>query len=120
MLASLICKAKEREKDKRARDQRPAEYLDPSSKLWVVLPNVAWDLDDLGIVSVHLSPASPRPDTCRRIGDDEIRPQRNGPKYLGRRKGHQPEVPATAKTLRMRHHLFELTLALVERANGRD
>ena len=118
MLARLIRKAKEPEKDKSARDQRPAEYPKANSQIWVVLPNDARDLVDLGIVTVHISPAFPRLDTCLRIGHDEIRPQRNGPKYLGRRKGHQPEVPATVKTLGMDHYLAELTLAPVERVNA--
>jgi hypothetical protein len=119
MLARLIRKAKEREKDKSARDHRPAEYPEATSQIWVVLPNDAWDLDDLGIMAVHFGPAFPRSDTLC-IGDDEIRPQRNGPEYLGGRKGHQPEVPATVKTLGVNHYLPELTLALVERVNGRD
>ena len=68
---------------------------------------------------MRVGPTFPRCDTVLRIGDDDIRPQRNGPEYIGGRKGHQPEVPATAKTMR-RHHLLELTLVLVERANGRD
>ena len=119
-LARLIRKAKEREKDKSARDQRPAEYLEAISQIWVILPNEACDLDDLGIVAVRVGPAFPRCDTRLRIGDDEIRPQRNGPEYLGGRNGHQAEVPATAETMGMRHYLLELTLALVERANGHD
>jgi hypothetical protein len=47
MLARLIRKAKECKKDKRARDNQPAEHLDAASHMWVILPNDAWDLDDL-------------------------------------------------------------------------
>ena len=88
MLARLIRKAKERKKGKRACDNQPAEHLDAVSHKWVILPNDAWDLDDLGIVAVHVGPAFPRPDTRLRTGHDEIRSQRNCPKYLGGRKGH--------------------------------
>jgi hypothetical protein len=120
MLARLIRKAKEREKDKSARDQRPAEYPEGTSQIWVVLPNDAWDLVDLGIVAVRVSPAFPGLDTHLRIGDDEIRPKRNGTKYLRGRKGDQPDVPATAQTLGMYHYPAEPTLAFVERIDGRD
>ena len=85
MLARLIRKAKEPEKDKSARDQRPAEYPEAISQIWVVLPNDTWDLDDLGIVSVRVGPAFPGFDTRLRIGDDEICPQRNGPEYIDSR-----------------------------------
>jgi hypothetical protein len=118
-LARLIRKAKEREKDKSARDQRPAEHLEAISHTRVTPPDEACDLDDLGIVTVRGGPALPRCDTCLRTDDNDIRPQRNGPEHLGGRKGHQAEVPATAK-LGMRRHLLEQTLALVERANRRD
>jgi hypothetical protein len=107
MLARLIPKAEECEKDKSTRDQRPAEYLEATSQIWVILPNEACDLHYIGIVAVRGGPALPRLDTCLRIGDDEIRPQWNGSEYLGGRNAHQPEVPATARTLRMRHHLVE-------------
>jgi hypothetical protein len=120
MLARLIREAKEREKDKSARDQRPAEHFEVVNHTRVIPPDEACDLDDLGIVAVCVGPAFPRCDTRLRIGDDDIQPQRNGPKYIGGGKGHQPEAPATAKTLGMRHHLLELTLVLVERPNGRD
>jgi hypothetical protein len=118
-LTRLIRKTEERKKDKRARHQQPSEYLEAISQMWVILPNDAWDLDDLGIVAVRVGPAFPRLDTRLRIGDDEIRPQRNGPEYLDARNGHQAEVQATTGTLGMRH-LLELTLALVERADGYD
>ena len=88
MLARLIRKAKECKKGKRARDDRPAEHLDAVSHGWVILPDDAWDLDDLGIVAVHVGPAFPRSDTRLRGGHNEIRSQRNGPKYFGGRKGH--------------------------------
>ena len=119
MLERLVRKAKEREKDKSARDQRPAEHLEADFHTRVIPPDRACDLVDFGIVAVRVGPAFPRCDTALHIGDDDIRPQRNAPEYIGGRKGHQPEVTATAKTLR-RHHLLELTLVLVERANGRD
>jgi hypothetical protein len=120
MLARLIRKAKEREKNNSACNQRPSEYLEATSQIWVVLPNDAWDLDDLGIVAVRVSPAFPGLNTYLRIGDDEIGPKRNGTKYLRGRKGDQPDVPATAQTLGMYHYLAELTLAFVERVDGRD
>ena len=118
-LARLIRETEECEKDKGTRDQRPAEHLEATIQIIVIPPDEACDLGDRGIVAVRVGPAFPRSDTRLRTDDDDIRPQRNGPEYFGGRKGHQPEVPATAETLR-RHHLPGLTLALIERANGRD
>jgi hypothetical protein len=118
MLACLICKAKECEKDKRTRHQRPAKYPKATSEIWVILPNNAWDLDDLRIVAMCVSPAFPRLDIRLRIGDDEIRSQWNGPKYLSSRKGHQPEVPTTVKAMGMDDYLPELILASVKRVNA--
>ena len=77
MLARLIRKAKEAEKDESARDKRPTVCLDAAG---VLPPNDAWDLDDMGKVAVREGPSFPRFDTCLRIDDDKIRPQRNGPK----------------------------------------
>jgi hypothetical protein len=119
-LARLIRKAKEREKYKSARDQQPAEHLEAVSHTRVIPPDEARDLDNLGIVAVRGGPTLPRCDTFLRSNDNDIRPQWNGSENSGGRNAHQPEVPATAETLGMRHHLLELTLALVERANGRD
>ena len=118
ILECLTRKAKEREKYKRARDQRPAEYPEATSQIRVVLPYDGRDLDDFGIVSMRVSPAFPRLDTRLRIGDDEVCPQRNGPEYIDGRKGHQPEVPATIETWTRGHHLPKLTLAPVERVNA--
>ena len=120
ILARLIGKAKEAEKDKSARNKRPTVCLEAAASPGVILPNGAWDLEDMGVVAVRIRPAFPRCDTYLRIVDDEIRPQRNGPNYLGGRKGHQPEIPATVKTLRMSHYLAELASPLVECANAHD
>jgi hypothetical protein len=86
----------------------------------VIPPDEACDLGDRGIVAVRVGPAFPRSDTRLRTDDNDIRPQRNCPENPSGRKGHQPEVQATTGTLGVRHHLLELTLALVERADGRD
>ena len=118
-LARLICETEECEKDKGTRDQRPAEHLDVIH-IMVIPPDEACDLGDRGIVAVRIGPAFPRCDTRLRIDDNDIRPQRNCPENLSERKGHQPKVQATTGTLGMRHHLLELTLALVERADGHD
>ena len=118
--ARLIRKTEECKKDKSARDQRPAEHLEAVSSNGDTLPDKSCDLGDRGRVAVRVGPAFPRCDTFLRIGYEDIRPQRNCPKYLGGRKGHQPEVQATIGTLGMRHRLLELTLALVERADGYD
>ena len=90
MMAYRIRKAKEREKDESRRDKRPTVCLEEAG---VLLPDDAWDLNDMGIVAVGVCPAFPRFDTCLRIDDDVIRPQRNGrerPEHLGGRKGHCP------------------------------
>ena len=120
MLASLIREAKEREKHESARDKRPTVCLETTRVQRVSLPNRVWDLVDMGVVAVRIGPASPSCDISLRTIDDEIRPQRDGPDYLGRRKGHQPEIPTTVETLRVSHYLVELTLAPVECANARD
>jgi hypothetical protein len=120
MLARLIRKAKEREKNKRARDNQPTEHLEANSYWWVILPDETRDLADRGIVGVYVGPARPRRDTHLHIVYDDIRPQRNGPEYLDAGKGHQAEVPATTRTIRRRHKLVELTFTLEERVNGQD
>jgi hypothetical protein len=119
MLARLIRTAEEREKDERARDQRPAEHLEPDRHNWVILPNEACELVDRGIVAVRVGPAI-RSDTQLRSLHDVICPQRNGPEYLDGGNGYQAEVPAAAGTMGRRHYLLELTSALVERINGYD
>ena len=118
--ARLIRKTEECEKDKSARDQRPAEHLEALMCNGDTPPDKSCDLGDRGRVAVRVGPAFPRCDTFLRTGYDDIRPQRNCPEYLGGRKGHQPEVQATTGTLGIRHCLLELTLALVERADGCD
>ena len=118
MLARLIRKAEEPEKDKRARDKRPAEHLEADSHLWVFLPNDAWDLVDRVIVAVRVGPAFPRCNAHLRRADDDIRPQKNGPENLGGGKSHQAEVSSTTETMGRRHYLPELTFALVKRVNG--
>jgi hypothetical protein len=60
MSARLIPKTEECKKDKRARDQQPAVHLETDSILSVILPNNAWNLENLGIVVVYGGPASPR------------------------------------------------------------
>ena len=94
MFARLTSKAEQREKEKRACDQRPAKQLELRVHTGVILPNKACDLQDLGIVAVHDSPARPR-HTHLRVGDDEKHPQRNGPEDLDGRNCHQAEVLAT-------------------------
>jgi hypothetical protein len=116
----LIRKTEECEKDKSTRDQRPAEHLEAVSYDRDIPPDETCNLVDHGIVAVRVGPAFPRSDTESHIGYEDIRPQRNCPKNLGGRKGHQPEVQATTGTLGMRHHLLELTLALVKCADGYD
>jgi hypothetical protein len=102
-LARLIRKAEEREKEKRASNKRPTEYLEAIFRIWVIPPNEACDLDNRGIVAVRVCPAYPRSDTLLHIGHDKIRPQRNGPEYLDGADGHQAEVPATTETRGSRH-----------------
>jgi hypothetical protein len=98
LLARLTNKAEQREKYKRARDQRPAKYLEVAGRHRVIPPNKACDLVDLGIVTVQDSPARPRHDTQLRIGHDVKRPQRNGPKYLNEGNSHQADVSTTICT----------------------
>ena len=98
MFARLTGKAEQREKDKRACDQRPAKQLDVEGRHRVIPPNYACELIDLGIVPVHGSPTLPRYDTHLRIRHDEIGPERNGPEYLDEGDGHQAEVSATIGT----------------------
>ena len=117
MFARLTSQAEEREKHKRASDQRPAKQLDVEGQKRVIPPNRACDLIDLGIVPVHASPAPPRHDTRLCIGHDVIRPNRNGPEHLDEGNGHQAEVPATIGT---GNQLHVGSSALVERANGHD
>lgn len=47
MLARLFREAEESKKDERARDNQPVGYYEGVSHKWVILPNDAWDLDDL-------------------------------------------------------------------------
>ena len=101
--ARLIREAKEREKDKSARDKRPTVYLRGVSYIWVILPNKACDLDDLRIVAVRVGPAFPRIHTALSIDHDEIRPQRDGPKNLDGANGHQADVPAATETRGSQH-----------------
>ena len=103
MSTSFLRKADEREKDKRTHDQRPAEYLEANSPFWIILPNKAWDLKNLGIVAVRVGPAYPRRDTDFRIVHDKKCPQWNGSEYLDDANGHQAEVLVKAETLGKRH-----------------
>jgi hypothetical protein len=47
MLACLVCKAKEREKDERTQDERPAERLEPNNQFGMVPLYGDRDLGDL-------------------------------------------------------------------------
>ena len=82
--------------------------------MWVVPPNEACDLVDLGVVAVRIGPAHPGCDTVVRVVNDDKRPQRNGTDDFDGTNGHQADVPTAAETLRSRHQLAELTLALIE------
>jgi hypothetical protein len=119
MLTRLVRKAKERKKDKCARDKQPAEHLKAVGQIWLILPNKGRELGDRGIVGVYLGPV-PRYDITLCSEHDEINPQRNGPEYLDGGKGHQAKVPATIGTIGRRHNLAELTSALVECEDGHD
>ena len=88
VLARLIRKPEEREKDKSAHDKQPAEQLYADIHIRVVLPNGAWDLEHLGIVTVDVGPAFPRCDGLLGIVHYDVRPHWDGPKYLYERKGH--------------------------------
>jgi len=98
MFARLSRKAKQREKDKRACDKRPAEHLQFHSHLRVILPSDAWDLRDHRIVSMRVGPALPRVETLLSIGHNKKRRYRNGRKYIGGRYDHQAEIPALTET----------------------
>ncbi len=98
MFARLTSKAEEREKGKRACDQRPAKQLEVEGHHRVILPNKACDLIDLGKVPVHGSPTLPRYNTRLRIGHGDTGPDRNGPEYLDEGYGHQAKVSATIGT----------------------
>ena len=98
MFTRLTTKAEKREKGIRACDQRPAEHLEAQSRLGDVLPNEACDLIDHGILAFRVGPALPRMDTRLCNEHDVKRRQRNGPKYLDGRNGHQAEVSALTET----------------------
>jgi len=98
MFTRFPSKAKQREKEKRAKDNRPAKHLEEESRPVVILPSITWDLSDLGIVPVHISPALPRYDTRLRVIHNVKCPQRNGPQHLSGGNGHQAEVLATTVT----------------------
>lgn len=115
MFARLPSKAKQREKDKRACNKRPARHLEVERQYRVIPPNKACNLLDLGIVAVHASPTLPRYNTQLRIGHEVVRPQWDGPKYLHKGYNHQAEVPATIGS---RNQLHMVLSALVERVNG--
>ena len=90
MLASLIRKAEECEKEERAHDQRPARELEAESELGNIRPNGCWDLSDSRVVAVMVCfrPVFPR---CRMLLHkfvEYIRCQRNGKKYIDTGKGH--------------------------------
>lgn len=93
-MARLVREAKEREKEKGASDDQPAEHLEPVVDIRIRLPFERRHLDDSGIVAVHALPADPRADALLRIEDDHIRPDRNGSENLDGRKDHQAEVAA--------------------------
>ena len=94
MSARLASKAEQREKDKRASDQRPAKHLEVEGNHRATPPSRTCDLYDLGIVPVHASPARPGHDTHLRISYDAKRSDRNGRKYLDEGNSHQAEVLA--------------------------
>jgi hypothetical protein len=50
MLARLIRKTEEREKDERGHDQKPAARLEAEPDIGNVLPNGGWDLKDTRVV----------------------------------------------------------------------
>jgi hypothetical protein len=56
MFPRLLRKAKEREEDEGGRDEYPSKHLEPYSVEIIVLPDAAWDLWNLGIVTVDGSP----------------------------------------------------------------
>jgi len=117
MFARLTTKAKQREKEKRACDQRPAKQLEVEGHDRIIPPTQACELLDVGIVAMHASPALPRYDTHLRNDHDVIRAQWNGPEYLDDGNSHQAEVQATIGT---GDELQLFLSALVERVNGHD
>ena len=96
MFARLTTKAKQREKEKRASDQRPAKQLEVEGRHMIIPPNKACDL--LDVVAMHASPALPRYETHLRNDHDVIRAQWNGPEYLDDGNSHQAEIQATIGT----------------------
>ena len=120
MSTRLIGKAEEREKEKRAQDERPAVHLEEKNSIGLILPNGCWDLVHRGVVFVRVSPASPRINTQLGFFHDINRSQRNGPKYLSAGNSHQANVPATSDTRGGRHYLPESNFARVEQVNVHD
>jgi len=90
MLASLIRKAEEREKEECARDQRPARQLEAEREKGNLPPNGGWDLNDSRVVAVIVCcrPAFPRFRMHYRQAVEYVRCQRNGKKYIDTGKGH--------------------------------
>jgi hypothetical protein len=97
MLASLIRKAEEREKEERAPDQQPARRLEAERAMGNFLPDGGWDLNDMRVVAaiVRFRPAFPRSRMLVRYEGEDIRRQWNGAQYIDEGKGHQAEIPTT-------------------------
>ena len=120
MLARLVREPEEREKDERARDQRPAVPLEPNNHGMIMLPYEGSELGDAGIEAVRVGPAYPRLDAVLRVVNDPVYRHRNGSKNLDARKSHQTEVAAAVEVAVGRHDLSELMFTLGECDNGQD
>lgn len=90
MLAGLIRKAEEQEKEERARDQQPASRLEVKLAMGNMLPNGGWDLNDTRVVVaiVCLRPAFPRSQMVSHYEREYICCQRNGKEYIDEGEGH--------------------------------
>ncbi len=97
MLLRLVRKAKEREKEERAQDKRPAVHLEEQTTVGVIPPNGCRDLVHRRVVFVRVGPASPRTDTQLYSFRDQDRSQRDGPEYFGGRNDHQTDVPVASE-----------------------